>query len=414
MRRSAISLTAVFLVVFASSLVVFAGETDETIENQFEIEAGKRLVLDIETGGEIVVTGWDKDLVKVVVDLDGKDCEYFEIDFDESSKGLEIETEYSKKKIRHCDVDIQIMVPMVFDIKIESMGGDLKIEKVEGEFKGRTMGGDIELHQLKGYVALTTYGGEIEVRNSELDGKVKTMGGDILISEVEGDIKGSSMGGEVTYHKVTGGKDGQEISITTMGGDINLDYAGKHVKAKTFGGDVDVIHGEEVNVMTMGGDIKVKDAPLGAKAKTMGGDIHIGKVGVYAKASTMGGDITIDAVDGWAEASTMGGDVTVTMIGDPGKGERHIELKSKGGTIELVVPEGLSMDFDIELAYTKNAKRKYRIVSDFDIEIEETDEWKSSWGSKRKYIYGTGTVGGGKHKVTLKTVNGDIIIKRGK
>jgi DUF4097 and DUF4098 domain-containing protein YvlB len=414
MRRSAICLATVFLVIFASSLVVFAGGAEKKIENQFEIEAGKRLVLDIETGGELVVTGWDKDLVKVVVDLDGKDCEYFEIDFDESSKGLEIETEYSKNKIKHCDVNIQIMVPLVFDIKIESMGGDLKIEKVEGEFRGRTMGGNIELLQLKGEVGLTTYGGEIEVRNSELDGKVKTMGGDILISEVKGDIKGSSMGGEVTYHKVTGGTEGEEVSVTTMGGDINLDYAGKHVKAKTFGGDVDVVHGEEVNVLTMGGDIEVADAPLGAKVKTMGGDIHVSKVGVYAKASTMGGDITIDAVDGWAEVSTMGGDVTVTMVGDPGKGERHVELKSKGGTLELIVPDGLSMDFDIELAYTKDAKRKYKIVSDFDIEIVETDEWKRSWGSKRKYIYGTGTVGGGEHKITLKTINGDIFIKKAK
>ena len=202
MKRSVISIAAVFLVVFASSLVVFAGEQERTIEKRFEIEAGKRLVLDIDTGGEVVVTGWDRDLVEVVVRLDGKDCEYFEIDFDESSKGLEVETEYSKKKIKRCDVDMEIKVPSVFDVKIESLGGDIRIEKVEGEFRGSTMGGDIELLRLKGRVALTTYGGEIDVRESELDGKVKTMGGDILISEVKGDIKGSSMGGEVTYDKV--------------------------------------------------------------------------------------------------------------------------------------------------------------------------------------------------------------------
>ncbi len=413
MRRSAKGLIAVFLVVFAASLVAFAGEPDKTIENQFEIKAGKRLVLDIETGGEIVVTGWDEDLVKVVVLLKGKDCEYFEIDFDESSKGLEIETEYSKSKNKHCDVDMKIMVPSVFDIKVESTGGDLKIEKVEGEFKGRTMGGDIELLQLEGRVALTTYGGDIDVRKSKLDGKVKTMGGDILISEVEGNIKGSSMGGEVTYDRVSGGDDDGEVSVMTMGGDINLDYAGKHVKAKTFGGDVDVVHGKKVNVMTLGGDIDVDEALSGAKVKTLGGDVYLDNVGVFAKASTLGGDITIKAVDGWAEASTCGGDVTVTMVGDPDEGERHVELKSMGGDIELTVPEGLSMDFDIEIAYTKDAERKYKIVSDFDIEIRETDKWKRKWGSKRKYIYGTGTVGGGEHKIILKTVNGDIIIKKG-
>jgi DUF4097 and DUF4098 domain-containing protein YvlB len=414
MRRSAIVPLVVFLVVFATSLVSFAGEAEKMIEREFEIGAGKRLVLDIDTGGEIIVSGWGKDFVKVVVELDGKDCEYFEIDFDESSKGLEIETDYTKRKIKRCDVDIKVMVPDEFDVKVESMGGDLKIEGVEGEFKGKTMGGDIELIQLKGRVSLTTYGGEIDVIKSELDGKVKTMGGDILISEVKGDIKGSSMGGEVTYDKVSGGEDDEEVSVSTMGGDINLDYAGKHVKAKTFGGDVDVVRGKKVNVLTLGGDIDVAEAPMGAKVKTMGGDVHIKKAGVYVKASTMGGDIEIDAVDGWAEASTMGGDVTVEMVGDPDKGERHVELKSKGGTIELTVPEGLSMEFDIELVYTKDAKRTYKIVSDFSMEIEETKEWKRSWGTKKKYIYGTGSVGGGEHKITLKTVNGDIIIKKSK
>jgi DUF4097 and DUF4098 domain-containing protein YvlB len=412
MKRTTMVMATVFLVVFASSLVVFA-EADRRIEKRFETEPGKRLVLDIETGGEIVVTGWDQDLVEVVVLLEGRDCERFEIDFDESSKGLEIETEYSKSKIRDCDVEIRIMVPSQYDVKVESMGGDLRIEKVEGEFSGKTMGGDIELLGLKGKVALTTYGGEIEVKGSELDGRVKTMGGDILISEVKGDIKGSSMGGTVTYDKVEGRAEGKEVSIMTMGGDINLDYAGKVVKAKTFGGDIDIVQGEEVDVMTMGGDIEVQDAPSGAKIKTMGGDVHIERAGVYAQASTMGGDIQIDAIDGWAKASTYGGDITVTMVGDPAEGERHVELKSMGGTLELTVPEGLSMEFDIELAYTKKAKREYKIISDFDIDIEKTDKWQSKWGSKRKYIYGTGTVGGGEHKIMLKTVNGDIVIKKG-
>jgi len=82
-----------------------------------------------------------------------------------------------------------------------------------------------------------------------------------------------------------------------------------------------------------------------------------------------------------------------------------------GGDIDLTVPKGLSMEFDIEIQYTKDADRKPKIVSDLDIEIEETKEWKKKYGQKRKYIYGTGKAGGGKHLIRIRTINGDVKIK---
>ena len=412
MKRIALYTVAIFVVIFASSQFLYAGE-DKLIEREFEMGRGGELELDIETGGDISVKGWDKELVRVVIRLKGRDSDRFEIDFDEGSKSLEIETDYSGRKNQSCDVEMEIMVPREFDVIIGSTGGSITIEDVTGEFKGKTLGGDIELSMLEGEVRLTTYGGDITVSKSRLDGRVKTMGGDISISDVEGDIKGSSMGGEVKYDNVSSGKSGKDVSITTMGGDIDVDYSGKKVNAKTFGGDVDVERGEEVHVMTFGGDIDVKEAPKGAKVKTMGGDINIHSAGIFTKASTMGGDIQIDAIDGWVEASTLGGDVTVVMVGDPDKGERRVELKSMGGDIELTVPKGLSMKFDIELAVTKGAKKNYKITSDFEMNIEKSDKWVRKWGQKRKYIYGTGEVGGGEHLIKLRTTNGNITIREG-
>ena len=142
----------------------------------------------------------------------------------------------------------------------------------------------------------------------------------------------------------------------------------------------------------------------------MGGDIEIGTVGEYVDAETMGGDITVDEIDGWVKAITMGGDVVVTMTGDPGKGKRSVEIKSMGGDVDLTVPKGLSMEFDIEIQYTKDADRKPKIVSDFGIDIEETKEWKKKHGTKRKYIYGTGKTGSGKHLIKIRTINGDVHI----
>jgi hypothetical protein len=127
----------------------------------------------------------------------------------------------------------------------------------------------------------------------------------------------------------------------------------------------------------------------------------------------MGGDIDIDEIDGGAEASTMGGDVTVKMIGDPDKGDRDIDLSSMGGDIKLTLPAGLSIDFDITLTYTKRARKDYKIISDFSIELEESEDWDYSAGSARKYIYGTGKISGGKNKIRIDTINGNIVIGKG-
>jgi DUF4097 and DUF4098 domain-containing protein YvlB len=109
----------------------------------------------------------------------------------------------------------------------------------------------------------------------------------------------------------------------------------------------------------------------------------------------------------------MGGDVTVTMTGDPTKGKRDVNLTSMGGDITLTVPSGLSMDIDLEIEYTKKRDKDYKIISDFNIQQKHTDEWDKSKGSSRKYIYGKGQVKDGKHKIKIKTVNGNIVLKRG-
>jgi DUF4097 and DUF4098 domain-containing protein YvlB len=160
--------------------------------------------------------------------------------------------------------------------------------------------------------------------------------------------------------------------------------------------------------------INVSDAAEGADVHTMGGNIHIKSARKFVKAKTMGGDISIDAVDGKVKATTMGGKINVTMTGDPKKGDRAVKLTSMGGDITLTVPAGLSMDVDIQLVYTKRAKKKYNIVSDFKLKVEESSDWEVGKGSPRKTIYGKADIAGGKHKIKIKTINGNIYLKKSK
>lgn len=354
----------------------------EVIEKEFTVSPGKKLDIDLKCGGRLDIQGWEKNIVSVKARLDGRDAVDCKVEFSETSSGVQIFAHYEGRKRNYSsDLKFEIMVPTKFDLSMESMGGAISIDNVNGAIEGKTMGGALNLQKLQGTLDLTTMGGGITLKNSDVDGRVKTMGGQVLVEDVRGDIKATTQGGKVTQRNVTrrSGESGKgEISIKTMGGDINVD-----------------------------------DAPEGTDVHTMGGRIHIKSAAKFARAKTMGGDIEIEAIDGGVNATTMGGDVTVTMVGNANEGDRNVELTSMGGDVVLSVPPDLSMQIDIELAYTRNSSRDYKITSDFPIKQEETSEWDREGGTPRKYIYGTGNVSGGKNRVRIKTVNGNVTLKRG-
>jgi DUF4097 and DUF4098 domain-containing protein YvlB len=363
-------------------LLVFWGFSREPLKKEFTVEPGKKLDIDLRSGGSIKISGWDKNQVAVTVYFKNGNGKDWDITFEQTPAGISIESRYTDSQHKRSgSTDFEINVPGRFDLGLKTMGGQITLDHVNGEITGKTMGGDLELSHLKGSIDLKTMGGEISLTDSDIDGKVKTMGGRVLLENVVGDVSGSSMGGNVIY---------------------------KNVKSRSGKST-----GKVVNISTMGGAINVSDASHGANVHTMGGDIHIKSAKEFIKAKTMGGDITIDAIDGWVSSTTMGGDVTVTMTGDPAKGKRDVSLTSMGGDITLTVPAGLSMDIDLEIEYTKKRDQDCKIISDFAIQQKETDEWDNSKGSPRKYISGKGKVQDGKHKIKIKTINGNIVLKRG-
>jgi DUF4097 and DUF4098 domain-containing protein YvlB len=351
-------------------------------QKEFQVAMGKKLDLDLETGASLIIQGWDKEVVSVRANMSGRDARDAKIQYDQTDSGLEISSRYvGDRRNYSTDLDLQIMVPSRFDIEIDSMGGEVSITKVEGAISGKTMGGELTLAELKGDLSLTTMGGDISLTDSVVDGEVKTMGGDVTLQDVMGNVRGSTMGGDVVY---------------------------KNVK-KNASSPVQ----KEVKVTSMGGEINVDDAPFGADVQTMGGNVHVRSASQFVKAETMGGDIDLDSVDGWIQATTMGGNVTATMVGDPSSGKRDVDITSNGGDITLTVPDGLSMNFDIELAYTRNRPGDYKIISDFNIKQEESKQWHENGGTPRKYIEGTGIVGSGANRIKIHTINGDVTIKKG-
>jgi len=171
---------------------------------------------------------------------------------------------------------------------------------------------------------------------------------------------------------------------------------------------------KETRISTMGGDINVSEALNGADLHTMGGQIRIRSARQFVKAKTMGGEIKIDSIDGWVEATTMGGDIEVSITGNPEQGDRHVSLSSTGGDVTLTVPDGLSMDIHIELGLSKDQGDKYKIYSDFDVKQSVGDKLEGMNHTFKKVITATGTTKDGKHKIKIKTIDGNIYLKKSK
>jgi hypothetical protein len=348
-------------------------------DKEIEVEPGKKLSVNIKTGGSIEIHGWEKHIARITVE--GKIYDSDVIDLQKDEDGIRVEID-NGSGYDGGSIEFVADVPNKFDLDLQTMGGSIEISSVEGTINGQTMGGSLRLDNLKGEIKMTTMGGEISLQNAELNGTLKTMGGAVNFFNVVGNIEGITMGGSVTHKNV------------------------RRKAGETPGS------GGEVKISTMGGEIYVDDAPMGADVHTMGGEITVKNANIFVKAKTMGGEITIENADGWIDATTMGGDVTAVMTGDPSKGKRDVYISSKGGDIDLTLPKGISADFDIRLTYTKNSNRNYDIKSDFDINVEEPDKWDYGKGSPRKIIYGKGEINGGKNRIKVETVNGDIRIRK--
>lgn len=355
---------------------IFAGETEE----KFEASPGGTLEVDLETGGSVEIRGWDQNLVVVRVTSDDGDKDGQEISIRKTSNGVSVESEATMKwgRGRSHGYDLMINVPSRYDLDIETMGGDIEISGVEGDLQGETMGGDLRLSELKGDVEFETMGGDISLTDSDVDGDVETMGGDVTVTNVTGDVDGSSMGGNVVYKNVTR-RDGKSS-------------------------------GKAVVISTMGGDVEIGDAPAGASLETMGGDIQVGNAAKFVEAETMGGDITIGSIDGRVEASTMGGDVRVTVIGDPQASGKDIEISSMGGEIYLTVPRNFSMEVEIEISYNGKS-RVPEIISDVPLATETREGGGGLLRRESSTLTAEGSFNGGKNKVEIETVGGNVHLK---
>lgn len=377
----------------------FTTSPDSTFEKTVAASPGERLTIDIPVGGELVIQAWNQPQARLRATLSGDQSRMTRVDFERDGRGVALRADFDRRieNTRNSN-RFELWLPRRFDVSIRSAGGGVSITGMEGTFTGSTGGGEIHIEGVKGEARLSTGGGSLYLNGSNLEGSVTTGGGEATVTAVSGGVRVSSGSGPVIRSSGSTRAIGIGGNAVAVGGGQN---------ATTIG---DRLYDGSFSMQKAGGDIRLDAMPTGGSVSTGGGDVVIGSSGGQLSASTGGGRIEIDRMGGNVVATTGAGDVTIDVVN--GDGTAHsIQVHSGTGRVILELPANIDARFDLETAYTENHSVT-SIKSDFPVQLTETTDWDDRNGTPRKFVRASGSAGSGRGLIRIRTVNGDVIIRR--
>jgi hypothetical protein len=146
-------------------------------------------------------------------------------------------------------------------------------------------------------------------------------------------------------------------------------------------------------------DFMVK-VPAGVRfaGRTVNGSVEATGIGGDVEATTVNGSVNISA-SGIAQGSTVNGSIKATM-GNANWSE-ELSFSTVNGSITLDFPAGLSAEVRAE---TLNGE----VISDFPMNVQSAQE-----GGRGRPKRVSATIGSGGRSLSLKTINGDVRLRRG-
>lgn len=150
--------------------------------------------------------------------------------------------------------------------------------------------------------------------------------------------------------------------------------------------------GQKNNDVAVDFDVLVP-AGLALELGTVNGSVSATELTGPVKASSVNGDVLLET-KGLAEGSTVNGNLAVTLGAASWDG--RLEYSTVNGTLSVTLPAGIDVEVD---ASTVNGKME----SAFPITVQ------GKWGPKQM----RGTIGKGGRRLSLSTVNGNILLARG-
>ncbi len=244
-------------------LLIAGGLQAKTINKEFTVANGGLLKIATDVGA-IDIETHAKETVLVEVKITGKNEDDMEVSFKNSGDDVTIKGDFDRSGFsfgnNHIRVTYKITLPQTYNVDLNTSGGSIEIEDLEGEVDAYTSGGSISLEDIQGNVDIKTSGGSLDLDN--IIGKIDahTSGGSIelkLPKKPTKDSKVKTSGGSITAYLVK--NVAVNLSAKTSGGRVSSEFTvdGKITK-RSIEGTING-GGPELVLKTSGGSVRIKE-----------------------------------------------------------------------------------------------------------------------------------------------------------
>jgi len=252
--------------------------------------------LEVESpGGRIVVTGWDRNEVRIQAEHSHRT--YVDI----RRRGDRITVEGDARRGPASIVDFTISVPRTMSVSLDGMYTDLTVDGVQGDVTAETLQGDVTVTGGAGEVKASATTGKVLVQGARGRIDTETAAGDIRLVDVSGEVVGESAGGSIIFENAHP----KSVDVGTTGGHIRyegvLDPAGTYYFG-SYGGSV-------ILVLPEGTAASMSLASVHSTAVTnLGGELQRFPSGDRHQVNVNGGGAVV-------EIETFGGRIAVMRKG---------------------------------------------------------------------------------------------------
>jgi DUF4097 and DUF4098 domain-containing protein YvlB len=335
MKRTLITSAALAaIVILAANPAISASaptafQEPATVQSSYDVGTGGTLRVDASFGSiEVTTSSGNRVDVKVVREVRDRfedDEEQIisehQVEMSQSGNDVLITTtvsaaargrwseDYSTTPLR---VRLEISVPRSYNVDLDTRGGNISVNDLDGEVRTETAGGNLEFGNINGTLWARTAGGNIELAGSSGTAEVRTAGGNIEIGDVDGNVDAETSGGSIHIDRAGG-----EVRAETGGGNITVDEVSGTIDARSSGGNVSAtITGQpaaDCRLTTAAGSVTVKLAS---------------GIGVDIDASTSIGGVSSDFdVDGRVTRNSISGSIN--------GGGPELHLRTSAGGIRI-------------------------------------------------------------------------------
>jgi hypothetical protein len=247
--------------------------------------------------GEIVVTSWDRNEVRVHAT-----SERGILRFDASPSRVTLGVRSDRGRLG--DTRYEVTIPRSVRLVAQGVSGDVST-RGGSDVEAHSVSGSVEVVDATGKVTIESVSGDASAQRVGAGVKASTVSGELTLSDVTGDVDANTVSGDI----ILDGVKSSFVRTNTTSGEIQfagtLDPKGRY-EFNSHSGDIEIAvpgGGATLDVHTFSGDVE-SDFPMtlqpGARSGERGKGMQftIGGGGARISAQTFSGDITIERSSG--------------------------------------------------------------------------------------------------------------------